>query len=570
MKRQWKCSAWSVVKRNDARGGCNLLINGRIAYRRGSEFAEGLGKQQRLRAFLPGQDVAPRTMAPEQASSTKLRTMPALYRPIARKPWTYRLPACPSPKLTLPRAAMSPLEPRKLESQADPATTAPECRAPGWPLSNPHDYPPLVFAGEARELRRQFAEVKAWAAFSCKAAIAPKVLPSSPAPKSATPSRCCCRCHRHDLRRRLPGGQSRRMAGQFAKPRSANDETIDGVTLPAYRGDDIVNGIGFDEKTASRTGRLLQSYHQSTASLNLLRALPRGFADLHQVHQWNLDFIANSGPGGKVQHWRAHRRNPGFSCAPAAWTRRRNCAKPASSPPTKRCCSITNKPLCAGQPHGDYYDCSAHMLWIGDRTRSWTAPTSSSCAASKPDRGESRPEHDADDDLIRLIDILNPDNDPGRLNLIVRMGADGRRPPAAPDRAVSVKAARCCGAPIRCTATPSRPAAAAKPATLRRSWRGQAVLRRYTRPKARRRRYPYRDDRAERLANASAARGRSPRTACRIATTPIATTPECRPIAGTGVPDWKPSKSAARSRAAADRTDPPPACMVKTRQQDSL
>ena len=86
-----------------------------------------------------------------------------------------------------------------------------------------------------------------------------------------------------------------RMAGQFAKPRSANDETLGGVTLPAYRGD-IVNGIEFD--AASRVPdpeRLLQAYHQATASLNLLRAFAQGgFADVHQVHQWNLDFIANS------------------------------------------------------------------------------------------------------------------------------------------------------------------------------------------------------------------------------------------------------------------------------------
>ena len=85
------------------------------------------------------------------------------------------------------------------------------------------------------------------------------------------------------------------MAGQFAKPRSANDETIDGVTLPAYRGE-IVNGIGFDMKSrVPDPDRLLQSYHQSTATLNLLRAFAQGgFADLHQVHKWNLDFIANS------------------------------------------------------------------------------------------------------------------------------------------------------------------------------------------------------------------------------------------------------------------------------------
>ena len=157
-------------------------------------------------------------------------------------------------------------------------------------------FPPLVFAGEARELRRQFAEVSEGRAFllqggDCAESFAEfstfkirdtfKVLL-----QMAIVMTFAAGC---------PVVKVGRMAGQFAKPRSAGDETIDGVTLPSYRGD-IVNGIGFD--AASRVPdpeRLLQAYHQSTASLNLLRAFASGgFADLHQVHKWNLDFIANS------------------------------------------------------------------------------------------------------------------------------------------------------------------------------------------------------------------------------------------------------------------------------------
>ena len=129
------------------------------------------------------------------------------------------------------------------------------------------------------------------------------------------------------------------MAGQFAKPRSADDETIGGVTLPAYRGD-IVNGIGFDAASrAPDPERLLQAYHQSTASLNLLRAFAQGgFADVHQVHQWNLDFIANSALTEKysqladrIDETLAFMRACGLDSA-------RSCARRASSPPTKRCC----------------------------------------------------------------------------------------------------------------------------------------------------------------------------------------------------------------------------------------
>lgn len=130
-----------------------------------------------------------------------------------------------------------------------------------------------------------------------------------------------------------------RMAGQFAKPRSSGDETQNGVTLPAYRGD-IVNGIGFDEKSrVPDPERLLQAYHQSTASLNLLRAFAQGgFADLHQVHRWNLDFIANSALAERYQQLADRIDETLAFMRAAAWTARRSSAKPASSPPTKRSC----------------------------------------------------------------------------------------------------------------------------------------------------------------------------------------------------------------------------------------
>jgi 3-deoxy-7-phosphoheptulonate synthase len=215
------------------------------------------------------------------------------------------------------------------------------------------------------------------------------------------------------------------MAGQFAKPRSANDETIDGVTLPAYRGD-IVNGIGFD--TASRVPdpeRLLQAYHQSTASLNLLRAFASGgFADVHQVHQWNLDFIANSALAerysqlaDRIDETLAFMRACGLDSAPQL--------REASFFTAHEALLLNYEQAFVRRDSltGQFYDCSAHMLWIGDRTR-------------QPDgahveflRGVGNPigvkvgPSTSSEDLIRLLDILNPENDPGRLNLIVRMGA---------------------------------------------------------------------------------------------------------------------------------------------------
>lgn len=287
-------------------------------------------------------------------------------------------------------------------------------------------YPPLVFAGEARELRRQFAEVSEGRAFllqggDCAESFAEfstfkirdtfKVLL-----QMAIVMTFAAGC---------PVVKVGRMAGQFAKPRSANDETLDGVTLPAYRGD-IVNGIGFD--AASRVPdpeRLLQAYHQSTASLNLLRAFASGgLADLHQVHQWNLDFIANSALAerysqlaDRIDETLAFMRACGLDSAPQL--------REASFYTAHEALLLNYEQAFVRRDSltGQYYDCSAHMLWIGDRTR-------------QPDgahveflRGVGNPvgvkvgPSTSSEDLLRLLDLLNPDNDPGRLNLIVRMGA---------------------------------------------------------------------------------------------------------------------------------------------------
>ncbi|HAQ88803.1 MAG TPA: 3-deoxy-7-phosphoheptulonate synthase class II, partial [Pseudomonas sp.] len=156
--------------------------------------------------------------------------------------------------------------------------------------------PPLVFAGEARELRRQFAEVTQGRAFLLQGGDCAESFAEFSAPKIRDTFKVLLQMAIvMTFAAGCPVVKVGRMAGQFAKPRSSGDETIDGVTLPAYRGD-IVNGIGFDEKSrVPDPERLLQAYHQSTSSLNLLRAFAQGgFADLHQVHQWNLDFIANS------------------------------------------------------------------------------------------------------------------------------------------------------------------------------------------------------------------------------------------------------------------------------------
>ena len=288
-------------------------------------------------------------------------------------------------------------------------------------------YPPLVFAGEARELRRQFAEVTQGRAFLLQGGDCAESFAEFSAAKIRDTFKVLLQMAIvMTFAAGCPVVKVGRMAGQFAKPRSSGSETIDGVTLPAYRGD-IVNGIGFD--VASRVPdpeRLLQAYHQATASLNLLRAFAQGgFADVHQVHQWNLDFIANSALSEKY-HQLANRIDETLAFMRAVGM--------DSAPQLREVSFFTaHEALLLNYEEafvrrdsltGRWYDCSAHMLWIGDRTRQLDgAHVEFMRGIENPIGVKVGPSMDPDE-LIRLIDTLNPDNDPGRLNLIVRMGAD--------------------------------------------------------------------------------------------------------------------------------------------------
>lgn len=288
-------------------------------------------------------------------------------------------------------------------------------------------YPPLVFAGEARELRRQFAEVTQGRAFLLQGGDCAESFAEFSAAKIRDTFKVLLQMAIvMTFAAGCPVVKVGRMAGQFAKPRSSGSETIDGVTLPAYRGD-IVNGIGFD--AASRVPdpeRLLQAYHQATASLNLLRAFAQGgFADVHQVHQWNLDFIANSALSEKY-HQLANRIDETLAFMRAVGM--------DSAPQLREVSFFTaHEALLLNYEEafvrrdsltGRWYDCSAHMLWIGDRTRQLDgAHVEFMRGIENPIGVKVGPSMDPDE-LIRLIDTLNPDNDPGRFNLIVRMGAD--------------------------------------------------------------------------------------------------------------------------------------------------
>jgi len=290
-------------------------------------------------------------------------------------------------------------------------------------------YPPLVFAGEARNLMARLATVAEGKAFllqggDCAESFAEfnannirdtfKVLLQMAV--VLTFGAAC------------PVVKVGRMAGQFAKPRSAPTEKIGNVELPSYRGD-IINGIEFE--AAARVPdpeRLAQSYNQSAATLNLLRAFAQGgFADLHKVHRWNMDFVAESAQGSRYAEM-ADRLTETLDFMAACgitsdttWQLRETefytsheALLLAYEQALTRVDSLT----------GRWYDCSAHLLWVGDRTRQPDgAHVEFLRGVENPLGLKCGPSLDPDE-LLRLIDILNPQNIPGRLTLIARMGYD--------------------------------------------------------------------------------------------------------------------------------------------------
>tara|TARA_R110001592_G_scaffold18703_12_gene77382 strand:+ start:6743 stop:8095 length:1353 start_codon:yes stop_codon:yes gene_type:complete len=290
-------------------------------------------------------------------------------------------------------------------------------------------YPPLVFAGEARELRKQFAEVTQGRAFLLQGGDCAESFAEFSAPKIRDTFKVLLQMAVvMTFAASCPVVKVGRMAGQFAKPRSANDEIQGNITLPAYRGD-IINSIGFESTGRSPDPeRLLMAYHQSTATLNLLRAFAQGgFASLDKVHQWNLDFIASSANSerfeslaGRIEESLGFMRACGVDLEHSAQLRETSFFTAHEALLLNYEQAFTRRDSLTG----DWYDCSAHMLWIGDRTRQPDgAHVEFMRGINNPIGVKTGPTTDPDE-LLRLIDTLNPENDPGRLNLIVRMGAD--------------------------------------------------------------------------------------------------------------------------------------------------
>ncbi|EKV30939.1 2-keto-3-deoxy-D-arabino-heptulosonate-7-phosphate synthase II [Caenispirillum salinarum AK4] len=289
--------------------------------------------------------------------------------------------------------------------------------------------PPLVFAGEARNLRRHLAEVCEGRAFLLQGGDCAESFADFTADGIRDTFRVLLQMAVVlTFGASCPVVKVGRMAGQFAKPRSAPTETIDGVELPSYRGD-IVNGPDFTE--AARVPdpqRMVQGYNQAAATLNLLRAFAQGgYADLHKVHQWTLGFLADSPEAARYEEL-ANRIGESLGFMEA-------CGLTADKVPQLRETAFYTSHECLLLPYeqaltrvdstsGKWYDCSAHMLWIGDRTRNPDeAHVEFLSGVENPLGVKAGPSMDPDD-LLRLCDVLNPNNEPGRLTVIVRMGHD--------------------------------------------------------------------------------------------------------------------------------------------------
>ncbi len=289
-------------------------------------------------------------------------------------------------------------------------------------------YPPLVFAGEVRSLKARLGDVARGEAFLLQGGDCAESFAEFTADNIRDTFRVLLQMAVVlTFAAKKPVVKVGRMAGQFAKPRSADTETIDGVELPSYRGD-IINEIDFTSGARiPDPARMLQAYLQSAATLNLLRAYAQGgFADLKRVASWNLGFAKDS-PGTERYMRIAEQISASLEFTEA-------CGVNSTNSQRMRGVDFYTSHEALLLPYeealtridgssGDVVAGSGHMIWIGDRTRQVDGAHVEYCRGVSNPIGLKCGPTISDDDLIRLIDILNPKNEAGRLTLIARFGA---------------------------------------------------------------------------------------------------------------------------------------------------
>jgi len=290
-------------------------------------------------------------------------------------------------------------------------------------------YPPLVFAGEARKLRAQLTEVADGKAFLLQGGDCAESFAEFHANNIRDTFRVLLQMAVVlTFASGKPVVKVGRLAGQFAKPRSSDTEELNGTSLPSYRGD-MVNDMAFTAAgRAPDPERMVQVYNQSAATLNLLRAFAQGgYADLNEVHRWNLEFVS-SGPQAERYSELADRIDEAMNFMAACGL------TPEVAPQLRETDFYTShEALLLGYEEamtrvdstsGAWYDTSAHLLWIGDRTRQLDSAHVEFMRGIANPIGLKTGPSQTPDELLRIIDVLNPNNDPGRLVLISRMGHD--------------------------------------------------------------------------------------------------------------------------------------------------
>jgi 3-deoxy-7-phosphoheptulonate synthase len=296
-------------------------------------------------------------------------------------------------------------------------------------------FPPLIFAGEARELKKALGRAARGEAFLLQGGDCAESF-SEPTANNVSANNI-----RDFLRvilqmavvltygAALPVVKVGRIAGQFAKPRSTPTEKRNGKELPSYRGD-IINGVEFTEQSRQPDPvRQIEAYRHSAATLNLLRAFVHGgYANLHNVRQWTLGFVKDS-PQSHHYEELADRISEALGFMQA-------CGLDLESHPELKTTDFytSHEALLLGYEQaltredstrpGTFCCTSAHMLWIGDRTRQSDHAHVEFCRGIINPLGLKCGPSSKTDDILRLIDILNPENEAGRLTLIVRMGHD--------------------------------------------------------------------------------------------------------------------------------------------------
>jgi len=289
--------------------------------------------------------------------------------------------------------------------------------------------PPLVFAGEARKLTSRLAQVEAGEAFLLQGGDCAESFKEFSTDNIRDTFRLILQMAVVlTFAGRKPVVKVGRIAGQFAKPRSSSIEQIGDIELPSYRGD-IINGMGFTaEERVPDPQRLLKAYHQSAATLNLIRAFAGGgYADLYNIHRWTLGFAADNAYGAKYRDL-ADKIGEALAFMEAVGV------TPETHPDLSRVEVFTSHEALLLNVEsaltrldgatGEWFDTSAHMLWIGERTRQLDGAHVEFMRGIRNPIGLKCGPTMEPDDLLPLIDALNPDNTPGRLTLIGRFGSD--------------------------------------------------------------------------------------------------------------------------------------------------